>query len=171
MKKMGLLLLVMGLGMIAQAQTIAVTLPDGREAILYEDKTWELKESFSYNFDFSSLANGQIPPFLRGGIDVDHALLVQAVEMQLQGWRYTMPRPKSSQAAWSNPDGRTTWWLGYWYNTTTQSYSQETPYKRANGHYYGDGQDLRNQWRNGGHPRHPTQLEWLLSERDGVKPY
>lgn len=51
-----------------------------------------------------------------------------------------MPKPKSSQAAWGNFDGRTTWYYGYWYNVETKAYSKETPTKKSNGYYYGDNQ-------------------------------
>jgi hypothetical protein len=153
------------------AQDEVVTTSNGRKVILHADKTWEYYENISYNFDFSILENNQIPDFLRQGITVDKQTLRIAVEMNLQGWEYIMPQPKSAQAEWGNYDGRTTWWNGYWYNYKTETYSRETPQKRSNGYYYGDEQNDKDYWRNGGSPDSPTKLEWLLSTSGGVKPY
>jgi len=143
---------------------------DGKTVVLHDDYTWEYVNSVTYNYDFSTIEDNQIPSFLRQGISVDRTIVVTAVEMYLQGWRYTMPVPKSAQAAWGNGDGRTTWWYGYWYNASTKAVSNSTPVRKKNGHYYGDGQDQSNYYRNGGSPSWPTKLEWLLSESGGVKP-
>jgi len=147
-----------------------VSLPNGKKIVLYPDKTWDYYKGISYDFDFSSLKDNQIPAFLRQGIKVDKSTLVIAVEMHFQGWSYTMPRPKSSQARWGNGDGRTTWWKGYWYNSKTQKYSRTTPQKQTNGYYYGDGQNDAGYWRNGGSPRRPSKTDWLLSASGGIKP-
>jgi hypothetical protein len=81
-----------------------------------------------------------------------------------------MPIPKSRQAAWENRDRRTTWYYGHWDNIKNGECSKEMPVRKDNGTYYGDYQDLRNYWRNGGSPRWPTKIEWLLSAEGGVKP-
>ena len=90
--------------------------------------------------------------------------------MYLQGWRYTMPRPKSSQASWGNSDRRTTWWNGYWFNNKTNKYSRTVPKKQTNGYYYGDSQEDKGYWRNGGSPITPTKIDWLLSTSGGRTP-
>ena len=59
--------------------------------------------------------------------------------MAKQGWRYTLPQPKSLQARWGNSDGRTTWWYGYWKNNRTNEYSSNKPTKKANGIFKGNG--------------------------------
>ena len=153
-----------------KAQEHIVSLENGQKVVLYPDKTWDYYKGISYDFDFSTLADNKIPGFLRQGIRVDKQTLQVAVEMHFQGWRYTMPRPKSSQASWGNSDGRTTWWKGYWYNTRTQKYSRSTPTKQANGYYHGDDQNEKGYWSNGGSPGYPSKIDWLLSEYGGVKP-
>jgi hypothetical protein len=122
-----------------------------------------------YEFDFSTLRPGTLPSFLRQGIQADVATQTTAVEMHKQGWRYTMPDPKSAQARWGNTDGRTTWWYGYWSNAKTNpaQVSKTQPQKNGCGLYYGDGQDLRGTWRRGGTAANPTKLEWLLSASGG----
>ena len=154
----------------AFAQDPIVTLKNGRKVILHSNKTWDYYKGISYNFDFSSLTDNHIPTFLRQGISVDKHTLIVAVEMYLQGWRYTMPNPKSSQASWGNYDGRTTWWKGYWHNQKTNKYSSTTPHKKADGYYCGDAQNNSGYWRNGGSPGTPTKIEWLLSDYGGVRP-
>ena len=153
------------------AQDQIVSLPNGKKAILHPDKTWDYHEGLSYDYDFSKLRANQIPDFLRQGIKVDKQTLVVAVEMYLQGWRYFMPRPKSSQAAWGHSDGRTTWWKGYWHNKKSNKYSRGTPAKQSNGYYYGDGQNDKGSWRRGGSASYPSKIDWLLSSYGGVKPY
>jgi len=152
-----------------QAQDRIETLSNGKKIILHSDYTWEYQKEIQYNFDFSTIKNNEIPKFLRQGIYVKRKTLVGAVEMYLQGWRYTMPTPKSSQAYWGNSDGRTTWYNGYWLNNKTNKYSIKTPKKHSDEYYYGDGQNNKG-WRNGGSPSYPTRIEWLLSSRGGVKP-
>jgi hypothetical protein len=109
-----------------------------------------------------------IPSSLRGGISADQATIAQALEMQNQGWVYTMPEPKSAKAAWGVRDGRTTWWVGYWTNTQTKQTSSAMP-TAVDGKWVGDGQGKPG-WKRGGTPRAPTVLEWLLSKSGGVKP-
>ncbi|WP_321282132.1 hypothetical protein [Marinifilum fragile] len=153
------------------AQNRIVTLPEGEQIILYPNKTWDYYKGISYDFDFSTLTNNNIPKFLRSGISVDKQTLRIAVEMYLQGWRYIMPRPKSSQAYWGNSDGRTTWWKGYWYNSKTYKYSRIRPVKQSSGYYKGDEQNDKGYWSNGGSPAYPSKIDWLLSSSGGVKPY
>jgi endonuclease/exonuclease/phosphatase family metal-dependent hydrolase len=155
--------------------TVACEVSDHRPVLAHFDCSGPLpaitttpKPGFTYNFDFSSLSPYTLPPFLRQGVRADVATQTIAVEMHLQGWRYTMPIPKSPQAAWDNFDGRTTWWHDYWYNIETEQVSATQPVKNENGLYCGDGQDRRDEWRRGGSPkRKPTILEWLLSEYGG----
>jgi hypothetical protein len=85
----------------------------------------------------------EIPHYLRSGITVDAVTLEVAVEMYKQGWRYQMPRPKSTQAMWGNSDGRTTWWVGFWYNKKNQKTSMKMPIKKSSGMYEGDGIQYR----------------------------
>lgn len=99
-----------------QAQDRIETLSNGKKIILHSDYTWEYQKAFEYNFDFSTIENNQIPNFLRQGISVNKKTLQKAIEIYLQGWKYTMPIPKSSKAYWGNNDGRTTWYKGYWHN-------------------------------------------------------
>ena len=155
---------------VASAQQIA-TLPDGTKVVLYDDFSWQYYgQDITYSFDFSTLSPHTLPAFLRQGIQVNVSTQTIAVEMYLQGWRYTMPVPKSAQAMWGNSDGRTTWFYGYWYNIVTDHVSSTEPENKENGMYLGDDQDLRNYYRGGGAPRFPTDLEWLLSQGEGVKP-
>lgn len=156
-------------GLYAQDQIIS--LPNGKRAVLHSDKTWDLFEGISYDYDFTKLTDNHVPDFLRQGINVDKQTLKVAVEMYLQGWRYSMPNPKSTQATWGNGDGRTTWWKGYWYNNKNNKYSKKTPKKQSNGYYYGDDQNNKGYWSNGGSPSYPSKIDWLLSSSGGVKPY
>lgn len=153
-----------------QAEDKLVTLPDGRQAILHDDFTWEYYKAAKTLIDTSTIQDNQIPDFLRKGIAAERETIIAAVELYSQGWRYTMPRPKSAQAAWGNGDRRTTWWNGYWENQQTGAVSQKDPIKRSSGLYYGDNQDLRATWRNGGSPPPPTKLQWLLSSSGGIPP-
>ncbi len=152
------------------SQNQVVTLASGQQVVLYADKTWDYFKGISYDFDFSTLSNNKIPDFLRQGINVDKQTLKTAVEMYLQGWQYTMPRPKSASASWGNHDGRTTWWKGYWYNSESQKYSRQTPKKQSNGYYTGDNQNDKGYWSNGGSPTYPSKIDWLLSSGGGVRP-
>lgn len=110
----------------------------------------------------------KIPSTLRGGIKAGQSIINIALEMQKQGWSYTMPRPKSNQASWGNSGGRTTWWRGYWFNKRTKRYSSTTP-KLKDSKYIGDNIVSRG-WRRGGSPRTPSKLEWLLSKSGGIAP-
>ena len=108
------------------------------------------------------------PSTLRSGINANQRTIDKALKMQEQGWVYTMPRPKSAQAAWGNSDGRTTWWPGYWRNSKTGEHSATTP--RLKGQtFQGDGRQQAN-WRRGGSPRPPSKIEWLLSKAGGIRP-
>ena len=85
------------------------------------------------------------------------------------GWNYVMPRPKSSRAAWGNPDARTTWWSGHWLNGTTGRASMTQP-STVDGY---DGDGITPGWRRGGAPADPSDVEWLCSTSGGppsVKP-
>ena len=110
----------------------------------------------------------EIPSELRGGIKADSATIQKALGMIRQGWVYIMPEPKSTQAAWGNRDGRTTWWVGYWINEETDKTSSVEPVLE-NGKYVGDENGSRF-WRRGGSPPPPTKIEWLLSKSGGIKP-
>lgn len=164
------LLILLCFPLLGFTQNQIALLPNGKKVILYEDKTWAYHEKLSYDFNFDQLIDNRIPDFLRQGIDVDKKTLKIAVEMYLQGWHYTMPRPKSRKAEWGYEDGRTTWWNGYWYNDKTLEYSRLIPEKQANGYYDGDEQEEKKSWRNGGSPPYPSAVEWLLSSKGGVKP-
>ncbi len=153
-----------------QSQEEILTLSNGKKIIIHPDKTWDYHEGISYDFNFSTLKDDQIPNFLRQGIRANKRTLTTAAELYLQGWRYTMPGPKSNQAAWGNYDGRTTLWKGHWYNNKTNKYSRSTPLKQSNGYYYGDNQNDKGNWSNGGSPGMPSKIEWLLSSYGGVKP-
>ena len=168
MKKLIVLVLLLGVLSVG-AEDKKVTLPDGQTAVLHDDFTWEYLQPQGA-IDTSSIHDNEIPTFLRGGISTDKQTLIAAVELYSQGWRYHMPQPKSRQAAWGNGDGRTTWFYGFWDNAKTGGTSKTDPVRRANGTYYGDSQDLRNTWRNGGSPPIPTALEWLLSASGGIPP-
>lgn len=171
-QKLIVILLVLSFMIIPRvfAEDITVNLDNGKQVILHDDFTWEYVNKPKYDFDFSQIKDNVIPNFLRQGIPADAVTIKTAVEMYLQGWRYTMPKPKSAQAAWGNSDGRTTWFYGYWYNNKTNVYSKETPVKKSNEDYFGDDQNQRGYWRNGGSPRFPNKIEWLLSTDGGVKP-
>ena len=58
----------------------------------------------------------------------------------------------------------------YWYNNKTQNYSRKTPEKQMNGYYFGDEQNEKGYWSNGGSPNYPSKIDWLLSSSGGVKP-
>jgi hypothetical protein len=163
-------LLLLSMSCPLQAEDQQVALSDGRQVILHDDFTWEYFKTPRALVDTSSIQDNQIPDFLRKGISAPKDIIISAIELYSQGWRYTMPRPKSSQAAWGNGDRRTTWWNGYWENKQTDAVSEKDPVKRESGLYYGDNQNLMSTWRNGGSPPVPTKLEWLLSTDGGVPP-
>ena len=149
---------------------VKTTLPSGETIILNSDGTYEYEQEITYKYDFTKLSDNQIPNFLRQGISANKQTIRTAIEMYEQGWKYTMPEPKSAQATWGNYDRRTTWWRGYWYNKKTNKYSENTPKKGENGYYYGDGQNNAGYWRNGGSPQRPSKIQWLLSSHGGIKP-
>lgn len=104
---------------------------------------------------------------LRDGITPTAAEQKQASQIKSAGWEYTMPRPKSPQAAWGNRDGRTTWWNGYWKNAKTGRYSSAQP-TESDG-FAGDGISNAG-WRRGGSPGAPSRIEWLCSTSGGIAP-
>lgn len=110
-----------------------VTLQNGRQIVVYDDFTWNyVDQSNARQRDFSQIRDNDVPSFLRQGIPAKRDEIIHAIEMYDQGWRYTMPRPKSSQAAWGNSDGRTTWYNGWWYNSVTHAYSTVMPTAQYN---------------------------------------
>ena len=94
-----------------------VTRADGSKVILYSDHTWSEKKDDLSNKPEQLLASYK--NLLRPGVKATLDQTQTACEMLAQGWKYTMPVPKSAQAAWGNGDGRTTWYNGYWYNSKT----------------------------------------------------
>jgi hypothetical protein len=112
-----------------------------------------------YSFD--------IPSFLRQDVNVTESQVKTATEMYEQGWRYTMPNPKSAQARWGNSDRRTTWYSGYWKNEKTSVYSNTTPKKDNFGTYVGDDKDYSGSWSSGGSPGRPDAYMFLLSKSGG----
>ena len=145
-----------------------VTLQDGRQIVVYDDHTWDYVTRNDYEgFDFSTIQDNRPPEFLRQNIRATREEIIQAIVMYQQGWRYTMPRPKSAQARWGNTDGRTTWWNGWWHNETTGQYSRTTPREGDSGLFLGDNQRVANTWSNGGSPPMPDVYMWLLSSSGG----
>jgi hypothetical protein len=111
-----------------------------------------------------------IPPELRqGSVSCDKATIETALVLKHAGWMYTMPQPKSPQAAWGNRDGRTTWYIGYWSNDKTHATSSAQPKKDDKGELVGDGKGMP-AWRRGGSPAAPTKIEWLCSKTGGIDP-
>ena len=121
MKK--IILLIITLVCLSLNSEEIVKTKDGKEIILYDDHTWI--ENKKVDNDYEKYLSQ-----LRSGISASAQERVIACEMLSQGWKYTMPRPKSAQASWGNSDGRTTWWNGYWYNSQTDLYSNATPQKK-----------------------------------------
>lgn len=138
-----------------------VTTKDGRSIILYDDHSWR---EVSNNKDDKA---SQYRKNLRQGVKASEEEIAQACEMYMQGWRYTMPEPKSKKAAWGNYDRRTTWFRGWWYNEKTKQYSDTTPKKAKNGLYLGDNQNNAYSWTNGGSPAYPDVYMYLLSSSGG----
>ena len=141
------------------AEEIVVS-KNGNKIILYDDHTWAEYKADTINYD--TLENQ-----LRIGRKANEQELKTACEMLSQGWKYTMPRPKSAKAGWGISDKRTTWWYGYWYNSKTSQYSQITPKKTESGLYLGDNQNNAGSWRNGGSPTDPDIYMFLLSDTGG----
>jgi len=137
-----------------------VTSKNGNKIILYDDHTWAEYKTDTVNYD--NLKNQ-----LRAGRNATEKEIKTACEMLSQGWKYTMPRPKSAKAGWGISDGRTTWWYGYWYNSKTSQYSQITPKQTKSGLYLGDNQNKIGSWRNGGSPAEPDIYMFLLSDVGG----
>jgi len=164
MKRVVVFLLIIFSSLIIYADT-NVQLENGKKVILYDDHTWAEINEDENNIDVVLKYKDQ----LRKGISASDVEIKTACEMLSQGWKYTMPRPKSAQAAWGNSDGRTTWYYGYWYNQKTNSYSDKTPVKKNSGMYLGDNQDHSNTWRNGGSPLMPDVYMFLLSDSGGQR--
>ena len=132
----------------------------GKEVILYNDHTWS-------EYKKETIDTSELKSQLRSGIKASDQEIQIACEMISQGWKYTMPRPKSPKAGWGISDGRTTWWKGSWYNSKTNLYSDTTPKKTSSGLYLGDNQDSSGSWRNGGSPSQPDIYMFLLSDSGG----
>jgi hypothetical protein len=115
-----------------------------------------------------SVYAADIPDFLRHGVDATPEQIAVAVEMYNQGWRYTMPTPRSAQAEWGNTDRRTRWNEGGWQNEATGAYSYSTPRKDTEGKYIEDGQNtIRSErW---GSPGRPDVYMFLLSRSGGPR--
>ena len=143
-----------------------VSKSDGTKIILYDDHTWSDYTEIQLSPEAIESKNRSN---LRSGISATDAEIIIACEMYEQGWAYTMPRPKSSKAAWGVTDGRTTWYNGWWYNSKTNQYSDTTPRKSSSGLYLGDNQNSANTWRNGGSPRRPDIFMFLLSRSGGPR--
>jgi hypothetical protein len=168
MKKFALLFVLL-IAIIGTSFTEEIlTLSNGKQIIVYDDFTWNYLESdFNSDIDYSAIQDNQIPNYLRQGIQANRDEIIQAIQMYEQGWRYTMPLPKSAQAAWGNSDRRTTWYNGWWYNEITGHYSSTTPEISNSGLYLGDRQNESNTWRHGGCPHSPDVYMWLLSTSGG----
>jgi hypothetical protein len=118
-------------------------------------------------FSFSVYA-AEIPDFLRQGVDATPEQIAAAVDMYNQGWWYTMPTPRSAQAAWGNSDRRTQWNEGGWKNEKTGAYSYRTPKKDNAGQYMGDSQNTIGSERRGS-PGQPDIYMYLLSRSGGPR--
>lgn len=140
------------------SQEYAVT-PSGDTVLLFSDGTWKKRGIKSNDI------------FLKNRIAIlahKHSLTPKEEEeafiLASQGWRYTLPRPKSAKAEWGNYDGRTTWWYGGWTNEALDQYSSIKPKNRGSTILVGDGQNFLGMWRNGGSPATPSKVEVVLSE-------
>jgi hypothetical protein len=167
MKKASFIIIFLPLVLYNTFPETLVTLDDGRMVILFDDFTWKYFEQERPAENYTDIKDNEAPPYLRQGIKAAQEEIITAIEMYNQGWRYTMPRPRSAQAAWGNRDGRTTWWYGWWHNEKTNLYSQTTPKKSANGIYLGDNQNNAGSWRNGGSREWPDVYMFLLSTSGG----
>lgn len=103
---------------------------------------------------------------LRAGVNASAQETELATKIKAAGWEYSMPSPKSAQAAWGNSDGRTTWWVGYWKNSNGRS--SRTQPKESDG-FKGDAQGGP-AWRRGGSRGRPSMIEWLCSTSGGIAP-
>jgi hypothetical protein len=140
------------------SQIPAVT-PSGDTVLLFKDGTYRKKEKKKDDVQLKQKINR-----IRAKYSASAAELEEAYSLASQGWRYTLPQPKSAQAAWGNYDGRTTWWYGYWKNLKTNKYSQNKPDLSESGVWTGDGQKFEGFYRKGGSPPNPTPIEFILSE-------
>ncbi|MCP4835905.1 MAG: DNA/RNA non-specific endonuclease [Phycisphaera sp.] len=111
-------------------------------------------------------ASPDAPLALRPGRTPSPIDRATATALVTRGWRYVMPRPKSSRAAWGNTDARTTWWPGHWMNSRLDRASTTQP-TRDDG-FRGDG--VEPGWTRGGSPAKPTDVQWLCSESGGPAP-
>ena len=141
------------------AQKVVIT-TQGDTLLLFEDGTYR-EVINSAKIDSSLLKKIQK---IGQEVNANGTQIQQSYQLAKQGWRYTLPQPKSRQAAWGNNDGRTTWWYGYWYNETRHVYSKTKPKKSKSGLYIGDGQKLNGYYRNGGSPPYPSKIELILSK-------
>lgn len=140
------------------AETRAVT-ESGDKVILFEDGTYRKDNLSKVDNELKSRIKQIGNQCSASEDDIEEAYL-----LAVQGWRYTLPQPKSRQAAWGNPDGRTTWWYGYWENIDTNMYSSKKPKLGQSRIFIGDGQKLKGYYRNGGSPSYPTKIETILSQ-------
>ena len=149
-------------------------LPDAKEAVLEREiatQLWAAPARPVPVRDASKptpTADDATPPVtrakgLRAGRDASGADIAIATELVTRGWTFVMPRPKSSAAKWGNTDARTTWWSGYWKNGDLDLVSTAQP-SESDG-FKGDGEQP--DWRRGGSPAAPSDVEWLCSESGG----
>ena len=168
MKKIALLFLLLTSITVTSFTEEILKLSSGKQIVVYDDFTWNyLEKDSNSDINYSAIQDNQIPNYLRQGVQAKRNEIIQAIQMHEQGWRYTMPRPKSTQAAWGNSDGRTTWYSGWWKNEITNHYSSTTPEISSSGLYLGDSQNDSNTWRRGGSPYRPDVYMWLLSQSGG----
>ena len=140
------------------AQTTAVT-ESGDKVLLFKDGTYRKNNQTKVDNELRSRIKQIGTQYSANENDIEEACL-----LAVQGWRYALPQPKSRQAAWGNPDGRTTWWYGYWENINTNEYSSRKPKLGQAGIWIGDRQNLKGYYRRGGSPGYPTKVETILSE-------
>ena len=140
------------------AQTTATT-ESGDKILLFKDGTYRKNDQPKVDNELKSRIKQIGNQCSASENDIEEAYL-----LAIQGWRYTLPQPKSRQAAWGNSDGRTTWWYGYWENIDTNAYSSKKPKLGQSGIFIADGQKLKGYYRNGGSPSYPTKIETILSQ-------
>lgn len=144
-------------GVSVFAETSAVT-EAGEKVILFPDGTYrkgiENKIDNGLELRIQSAGNN---------FSASESDLKEAYSLAVQGWRYTLPQPKSRQSAWGNSDGRTTWWYGYWRNIETNEYSSRKPELGQSGMWIGNGQNQSGYYRRGGSPTYPSKVELILS--------
>lgn len=141
------------------AQTTAVT-STGDTIFLYNDGTYQKKEKpEKKNLRLKSNIESLGKKYSASSREIEESYSLAA-----QGWRYTLPQPKSAQAAWGNSDGRTTWWYGYWKNSQTSKHSSTKPKRSNAGIWVGDDQNMAGYYRRGGSPTYPSKVELILSD-------